>query len=193
MLRNGIVAIAWLLLAPPLALHAGPPVRPPVMSPPVPPAQLPDYCSAPEHRQFDFLLGEWDVLETEPHGENYAMAGISSVKRISSGCALHQEWHPFSMEQNDFISHYDAGGKAWRQVWLDARGNRIDLQGAFEHRQMVLAGRMPGTEAGSLVRLTWKQQGNGTVRELDERSADGGKTWKLAYDFTWWPRRPLGS
>jgi hypothetical protein len=39
----------------------------------------------------------------------------------------------------------------------------------------------PGEDA--LVRMHYQKQPNGEVRQWAEASADGGKTWKPAFDF----------
>ena len=40
-------------------------------------------CSAPEYRQLDFWIGEWDVLN--PKGDT---VGRSRIERIEGGCAI---------------------------------------------------------------------------------------------------------
>src|SRR5919108_895437 len=44
-------------------------------------------CSAPEYRQFDFWVGEWDVKT--PKG---TIAGTNRIERIEGGCALQENW-----------------------------------------------------------------------------------------------------
>ena len=51
------------------------------------PAAAPKACAAPEHRQFDFWIGEWEV--TTPNG---APAGRNRIESILDGCALRESW-----------------------------------------------------------------------------------------------------
>ena len=46
-------------------------------------------CQAAEYRQFDFWVGEWDVVTTEGHNP----AGSSSVQLILDQCALLENWN----------------------------------------------------------------------------------------------------
>jgi hypothetical protein len=45
-------------------------------------------CEAPERRQFDFWLGEWEVRD--PAG---TLAGHNSISSLFDGCALREVWH----------------------------------------------------------------------------------------------------
>ncbi|WP_245917623.1 hypothetical protein [Aureitalea marina] len=40
-------------------------------------------CCTPEHRAFDFWIGEWEV--TNPDGSE---AGVNTITRIEDGCVL---------------------------------------------------------------------------------------------------------
>ena len=60
-------------------------------------------CSAPENRQFDFWLGEWDV--TTPDGK---LAGTNRITRILSGCALREEWSGAGGIRGTSLNVFDA-------------------------------------------------------------------------------------
>ena len=47
----------------------------------------PAACTAPEHHQFDFWIGHWDVFL--PNGNK---AGENRVESIEGGCALLEQW-----------------------------------------------------------------------------------------------------
>src|SRR3990170_40736 len=44
-------------------------------------------CREPEHREFDFWLGTWDVLNAE--GD---VVGHNEIQRVARGCALLEDW-----------------------------------------------------------------------------------------------------
>src|ERR1041385_4876989 len=48
----------------------------------------PSACAGPEHRQFDFWIGRWDVFDTKTG----ARAGSSVIERLYAGCALRENW-----------------------------------------------------------------------------------------------------
>jgi hypothetical protein len=47
---------------------------------------------------------------------------------------------------------------------------------------MVLAGEMRQGDKRCMVRGSWKREAGG-VREIAERSSDGGKTWQAWFDL----------
>ena len=52
-----------------------------------PAAPPPRPCSAPEHRQFDFWAGSWDVV-----GPSGKVAGHNDIEPILGGCVLREHW-----------------------------------------------------------------------------------------------------
>src|SRR5688572_11534423 len=46
-------------------------------------------CTAPEHRQFDFWIGEWDVFGG-PEGDR--LVGNNTIERSENGCWLVERW-----------------------------------------------------------------------------------------------------
>ncbi|WP_114953114.1 hypothetical protein [Sphingosinicella terrae] len=62
-----------------------PPPPPAAAVPPPPPA-----CESPEHRQFDFWVGRWDVY---PTGTDRLVAH-SLIEKLYGGCAIRENWMP---------------------------------------------------------------------------------------------------
>lgn len=46
-------------------------------------------CSAPEFRQFDFWLGDWDAFDADKPAATVARL---KVDRILDGCAVHEDY-----------------------------------------------------------------------------------------------------
>ncbi|HEY6547867.1 MAG TPA: hypothetical protein VI589_08165 [Vicinamibacteria bacterium] len=149
-----------------------------------PPAQsAPPPCRAPEHRQFDFWLGDWNV--TDPQGK---LVGTNKIESVLGGCVLHESWTGTGMSGNSY-NIYFAGEKRWHQTWVDNRGTLLELNGAFQDGQMVLAGEGPGPQGGRVKhRITWSKLDRGRVRQVWESSTDGGVSWTVAFDGTYAPR-----
>ena len=149
-------------------------------APPAPP------CSAPEHRQFDFWLGEWDV--TTPDGKP---AGHNRISAEFGGCALHEQWT--SAKGNYTGSSFNAyrpGNGTWHQTWVDSSGLLLLLDGSFREGRMVLEGET-AAQGGKLQkqRITWEPRSDGSVRQHWETSDDGGKSWATAFDGTYRKKR----
>jgi hypothetical protein len=151
----------------------------------VPTAGEPRSCADPSYRQFDFWIGEWEVRT--PDG---ALAGTNRIARIQGGCGLQENWEGTSGTTGTSLNIYDAVLELWHQTWVDSRGSLLLLDGTFKDGRMVLRGGARPARGGTVSdRITWEATGAGTVRQLWEQSADGGKTWTVAFDGRYTRRR----
>ena len=143
----------------------------------------PPPCSAPEHRQFDFWVGDWDVFD--PAGKK---VGTNIIKLALNKCALHESWTGTGMTGNSY-NIYFAPEKRWHQTWVDSQGSLLELNGRFEDGKMVLSGEGPAATGGRTKhRITWSKLEGGRVRQLWESSGDAGATWTVAFDGTYVPQ-----
>jgi hypothetical protein len=137
-------------------------------------------CVAPEYRQFDFWAGSWSV--TTPQGQ---VAGTNRIEKILGGCVLQEHWASSNGGDGTSLNMWNAADSTWRQVWMDAGGNLLELKGKLVGKDMVLSGTRPTAGHPDQVttdRVTWTPLANGTVRQLWESSTDGGATWTTAFD-----------
>jgi hypothetical protein len=142
-----------------------------------PAPKAPRPCSAPEYRQFDFWLGEWDVTE------NGKPAGSSKISEILGGCVILEEWQSAgSPYAGKSFNRYDSQTGKWEQVWVDTNGRELKLAGEYKDGKMVLEGESVRNGATILNRVTWYNNSDGTVRQHWVMSKDGGKTWTDAFD-----------
>lgn len=156
----------------PLVLLACAPAAAPAQGPASPPA-----CAAPEHRQFDFWIGTWDV--TLPNGK---VAGTNRIEPILGGCALRESWTGASGGAGTSYNVYDRSRKVWHQTWVDARGNLLQLEGGFAGGRMTLQGEtVDSTGSKEQQRIVWTPIAAGEVRQLWESSRDGA-TWTVVFD-----------
>lgn len=141
-------------------------------------APSPPRCTAPEHRQFDFWIGEWEV--TTPAGRP---AGHNRIEPILGGCALRETWTGAGGSHGTSYNAWDRQRRRWHQTWVDDGGLVLRLEGGFGDGKMVLSGETLDS-AGTAVRnrITWQATGPGAVRQLWEVSSDGGKTWGVVFD-----------
>lgn len=141
-------------------------------------APAPKGCTAPEHRQFDFWIGEWDVAN--PGGKP---AGRNRIESILGGCALRETWTGTGGSHGTSYNAWDRQRRRWHQTWIDDGGLVLRLEGGFADGRMVLQGEtLDSTASAVLNRITWQETGPGAVRQLWEVSSDGGKTWGVAFD-----------
>lgn len=143
----------------------------------------PANCAAPEHRQFDFWVGEWEVV-----GATGQVLGHSRITSILGGCALREVWTS-ATGRTVGTSHnaYDPKSRTWRQAWVDNGPSHLTLVGGVIGKDMVLEQRR-STASGStsdVQRITWTPLPDGRVRQHWQASKDGGVTWTTAFDGTY--------
>jgi hypothetical protein len=143
-------------------------------------------CKLPEHRQFDFWVGRWDVF---PTGQDRLVAR-SLIENLYGGCVIRENWMPLSGTEGGSLSTYDPEDKRWHQVWMDAANGRVLFDGYFADGKMVLTGNWRGAQKpgqDALVRMTYSRLAGGAVRQSGEISINKGASWKPFFDFTYKP------
>lgn len=137
-------------------------------------------CASAEHRQFDFWLGEWDVLT--PDGK---LAGTSRIERITEGCAVLENWTGQRGLTGKSLNIYDPADQQWHQFWVDSSGSRLTLDGVFADGKMVLEAHTTDRkrpEVKVTQRISWSKNTDGSVRQVWDTSEDAGKTWTVVFD-----------
>lgn len=143
-------------------------------------------CAAPEYRQFDFWVGDWDTFDSDnPH----TVIARNHVTRILDGCVLLEDYNQNDGHHGQSFSLYDATRGIWHQSWVTNRGELLILEGKFHAGEIVLSGtdHTPDGKERQL-RGTWKKE-NGGVREIAVRSVDGGNIWQQWFDIVFRPHK----
>jgi hypothetical protein len=104
-------------------------------------------CNTPEHRQFDFWIGDWDVrvrARTAPDKEDWGEAkGTQHIEALLGGCAIAEHFAadgpPAPWAGKSYSAFQPKLGK-WRQTWVDDQGSYIALTGGVEAGVMTLYG-----------------------------------------------------
>jgi hypothetical protein len=140
--------------------------------------QMAERCRAPEYRQFDFWVGQWEVRNIDG-----ALLGHSDVQRVSRGCGLLERWNGAAGGSGVSVNTYDAALGAWTQRWV-GEGAVLWLQGGLEDDRMVLHGIGPRSTPRGMVldRISWAPMPDGRLRQTWEVSADGGVTWQKSFE-----------
>lgn len=147
-------------------------------------------CQAPEHREFDFWIGTWDV--TGPAGQ---VAGRNTIQPLMGGCVLHESYDGQRGYHGESFNMYDRGRGVWHQTWVDNGGTLLRLDGSFADGRMVLEGETTGPDGTvTLNRITWSLVDGDPdrVRQYWEGSTDEGRTWSVVFDGLYTRADPAG-
>ena len=141
-------------------------------------------CQTPEHMQFDFWVGRWNVFRSDTN----AKVAESRIEKLYGGCAIRENWMPTGGTGGGSLNSWRAGDRKWRQYWVDSGGNLNIYSGGLVDGAMVITGTSENAAGvSSPIRITYKRGGNGEVYQIGESSSDGGKSWQLTYHFTYRP------
>jgi hypothetical protein len=151
-----------------------------------PAATLAPVCTSPEHRQFDFWIGDWDLVihaRTSPEADEWADARATQhIEAILSGCAISEDFVAEGPGQpwagRSYSSWQPKLGK-WRQTWVDDSGGYIALIGGVENGVMTLYGE-PFERNGQTVRMrmVFLDVTADALRWEWQSSSDDGASWK---------------
>ena len=129
-------------------------------------------CTAPEYRQFDFWVGQWELVDFntgDPGGTNI-------ITRELDGCAVLEDYAAGGYVGRS-LNTYDAADRRWHQHWMANDGLPLLLDGGFTAGSMILQGERPSPAGPRIDRTAWTPLGSGEVRQLWEISSDGGVTF----------------
>ena len=140
-------------------------------------------CSAPDFRQFDFWIGDWDAFDIG----KLAIVAHARVDPILDGCVLREDYQSTTGLKGQSFSLYDPSRKVWHQSWATNRGQLLVIEGRLEAGEMILAGQDRTADGKERrVRGSWKPM-NGGVRETAVISTDAGSTWQPWFDLVFRP------
>ena len=148
-------------------------------------------CAGPSFHELDFWLGQWTVrTRTGQPG------GTSDVRSVSGGCALLEQYAGPGTYRGSGVHVFSAADRTWHQFWTDNRPAIVnDMRGrkgptGFVYTWDVMMTPQghpatPGDPAAVKVpkRYTLSVLEGGNVRQLGERTMDGGRTWITEFDY----------
>ena len=137
----------------------------------------------PLNRQFDFWVGEWDVVTADRADP----AGSSRIELILGDCVIQENWTSGGNAGYEGKSYniYNPDLHRWEQFWNDNAGGMIHFYGELKSGVMdYWTDEIPQKDGTKLKRhLQFIPSGADKVRQFSQGSTDGGKTWHVEYDF----------
>jgi len=151
---------------------------------PAAPSPAPRPCvAAPEHRAFDFWVGEWDVRPAD-HPER--PPSHSRIERIEDGCVIYEQYTTPQGYSGRSFNAYHPEKREWQQFWVDNAGGIHHYRGQAKDGNLYYEAAsvaLPGEGAPVRLKMTFFNLGKDKVRQFFEKSADGGKTWSKLWDL----------
>jgi len=147
------------------------------------PVPMSSACSGEKYRQFDFWLGEWDLV-----GGDGKKTADDRVVMVLGGCGVQENWTGTKGGQGLSFSAYDPATRRWHQTLMDDGGAVLNLEGEFADGKMILVGTRPSQKDKGVTithRIAWTPQPNHSVKQIWENSTNGGRTWRLVSEGTY--------
>ena len=135
-------------------------------------------CSAPEYRQFDFWVGDWEVTARG------RVAGTNLVTKRDDGCVVHEQWNGSQGSTGESWNFFDRSTGLWHQVWIDGTGGVLRFSGRYADGRLAMTGESTAPDGSTVLhKLTFYNNAeDGTVRQVWEQSKDGGSSWTVVFD-----------
>ncbi len=141
-------------------------------------------CMAnPKVREFDFWIGDWDVYVTGTK----TYAGHNKIEMIAGGCALLENWDS-NASTGKSLNFIDPLTGKWRQTWVGsyAVGIQDFVEGEYKDGEMRFVFETTDAQRNKIIgRFIFYNEKPTQVRQFNEASSDGGKTWVTSYDYTY--------
>ena len=141
-------------------------------------ARRPARCSTTEDRQFDFWVGEWDVMGTG----HRALVAESTITLADEDCIVLENWRPFSSGPAHSISVYDHANHHWRQYYAGAGVAPTEYTGALDAAGVL---RFDIDGASPRKRMNYQRIDANTVRQWGEQYDDSARVWTTTWDLTY--------
>jgi hypothetical protein len=141
-----------------------------------------DPCARAEARQFDFWLGDWDVVAPPGAPNAGALLGRNRIERVANGCGLAEHWRGASGFDGTSLNAWDPAQRVWRQFWVGRDGVVLRLEGGLDGGDMLLQGTLPGADGRpQRQRIRWSPRAGGGLTQHWEISDDDGATWQTSF------------
>jgi|GEM_PF-753427 len=184
-MKNPVVlGLSCLILSITLSLGA-PAVAEESMSPPA--AETRYGCPYPEARQFDFWIGDWNVVNrTLQEDGSWVVTGSATdrVYSILDGCAIVEHWRGSAFNDKVIgfsVRAYDPETEQWILVlsWPEKDSPKLStLKGQFRHGRGEFFFSFPKADGGKVIsRYSFSDSQADSMRWDAATSEDEGRSW----------------
>lgn len=139
----------------------------------------------PGARDFDFWIGTWEVYNNLYPNQR---VGTSVIESVSGGCTIMENWYAYN-SPNDGKSQnwYNSITGKWTQMWIGSGGGATQFSdGEYKEGAMRFKYTQPDhqgvVQPGNFI---FFNLGPDKVRQYQDISTDGGKTFSPVFDFVY--------
>lgn len=127
-------------------------------------------------KQFDFMLGSWDVHQGNGNGAQ----GTATFTKTVTNCLVEEQFAGPGGYAGMSYNTFDVFTQRWVRTYADTDGQRIFMTGGRSpDGAMVLTGTRRGAGGEPVeVRIAWEPAGDDRVVQRWSYSRDGGTTWQ---------------
>jgi hypothetical protein len=137
-------------------------------------------CTAAEHRQLDFWLGSWTVVDAATG----STAGSSRIESAFKGCSIRETFVGPDGFEGGSINLWDRNLMEWVQFGTGSTGARMQFTGHWDGKRVnLITTQVRGGRTPLLIRMRLEPHPDGTVRQWSDMSSDQGETWRIRYDY----------
>jgi len=145
-------------------------------------------CDTPQHHQFDFWLGDWQVFDASTD----KLVAFDRVEKRYDGCVVEQNMtfvtdlyrRPGASYRLSGMSINRYDGEAWLELWADNQWGAIAMRGSPEpNGAMVLKTITPSRHRD--LKIVWENHADGTVRILQYVAPAGSGRWQKYGDLVY--------
>lgn len=158
-------------------------------------------CEAPEHRRFDFWVGEWDVTNRQrnparPDDETLYETGTATdrVYTILDGCAVVEHWEGHLLPDRHVLGFsvraWDPGRRTWVALlnWPGPAGpSFLTMEGGFADSVATFNSESP---AGGRVRYRFRDIEDDRLRWVGARRDPEEQSWSTFWEMDFRRRDP---
>ena len=126
-------------------------------------ALRPGACAGAAYRQFDFWVGDWNVVD--PSGVS---VGTNFVRGELDGCLVTESWTDSTGSRGRSLNVYEAATGTWHQTWVAESLGHVRMGGGLDAEgRMVLAGQRVSATTGATIydRYVWTRLAPDLVRQ----------------------------
>jgi hypothetical protein len=140
-------------------------------------------------REFDFMIGTWDVHQ----GNGEGAQGVARFSKDLTNCLVEERFSGPAGYEGLSFNTYDAFTQRWVRTYVDNDAQRLFMTGGGlgTGGSMVLRGTKAGSAHRSIeVRITWTPVEPTRVEQRWEYSRDAGASWDAGQVIVYTKQQP---